>query len=585
LFVSQSNNKGNSDEKGTTQEGGGKESEVDFQRRMAVVRSLQMSFYGKDASKEETVTTTLNDSDDTPSFSVDNPPELDASTGMITGLPLFRAAWYELPGRSNVLIIKDPIYTNMFERMFYAANNSNSESNRNITPLVFGHLYTPKGTEQKSEDGSKPQLLAWNETTESAAPDFSSPAVLGTLMYVRDYRRLKDGRILALVQGAEKIVVETVRQSLPYAIADVRVLPDVEDLGKLEERDVDNNEAESKGAKLPEESSNGNDVSFVYSCDENDKDERFFVNCLRADEGASAGPARARSVFESIHSYHHYECDPYQHLDGIPQKSDLCIADITHSAISKALPYSRFSNSTEALVWTKEMSTPRFSETNELSLSPSLEFQLLRRGISKIPPSDRRFSYNTEPTYASPTSANDDDETSEFTQRPWTTEELEYELWLVLDYFSAVTNKALSPDLLALMPSEDAMTKAWPSNFRLHEMFEEYQKDKSQQVAGSSSSTSRLYPNHRRQRRLSYSAAYLLEAILPIREGGAGSDNFRGSRLATASSESNTGAFEVDEIQELRALLLAVPSTRQRLRAVLEYFHRWRLYQECDEFA
>jgi hypothetical protein len=595
LFVSQSNNKGNSDEKGTAQEGGGEESEEDFQRRMAVVRSLQMSFYGKDASKEETVSTTPNSSsDDTPSALVGNPPELDASTGMITRLPLFRAAWYELPGRSNVLIIKDPIYTNMFERMFYTANNSNSESNRKITPLVFGHLYTPKGTKhdektKKPLGGSKPQLLAWNETTESAAPDFSSPAVLGTLMYVRDYRRLKDGRILALVQGAEKFVVETVHQSLPYAIADVRVLPDVEDLGKLEERDADNNkETKSKGLKVSEESPKGNDVSFVYSCDENDEDERFFVNCLRADEGASAGPARARSVFESIHSYHHYECDSHQNLDGIPQKSDLGIADITHDAISKALPHSRFSNSTEALVWTKEMSTPRFSETDEFSLSPSVEFQLLRRGISKIPPSDRRFSYNTEPTYASatPTSTNDDDESSGPTQRPWTTEELEYELWLVLDHFSAVTNKALSPDLLALMPSEDAMTKAWPSNFRLKDVFEEYQKDNSQQVAGSSSSSSsRLYPNHRRQRRLSYSAAYLLEAILPIREGGADSDNFRGSRCVPSSSESNTGAFEVDEIQELRALLLAVPSTRQRLRAVLEHFHRWRLYQECDEFA
>merc|ERR1712224_585687 len=205
---------------------------------------------------------------------------------------------------------------------------------------------------------------------------------------------------------------------LGNCIADVRVLPDVEDLGTLQE---------------PPE---GSDVSFVYSCDENDEDERFFVNCLRADEGASAGPARARSVFESIHSYHHYECDPHQKLDGIPQKSDLGITDITHDAISKALPYSRFSNSTEAL-GTNEMPTPKFSATE--SLSPSLEFELLRRGISKIPPSDRRFSYNTEPTYASatPTSAKDDDEETAAgpTRRSWTTEELEYELWLVLDHF------------------------------------------------------------------------------------------------------------------------------------------------------
>ena len=43
-------------------------------------------------------------------------------------------------------------------------------------------------------------------------------------------------------------------------------------------------------------------------------------------------------------------------------------------------------------------------------------------------------------------------------------ERLEFELWLVLDYFSAATKKPVSPILLALLPSEDQMPKAWPSN-------------------------------------------------------------------------------------------------------------------------
>merc|ERR1712025_1169745 len=114
------------------------------------------------------------------------------------------------------------------------------------------------------------------------------------------------------------------------------------------------------------------------------------------------------------------------------------------------------------------------------------------------------------------------------------------------------------------MPSEDAMTKAWPSDFRLKDALEEYHKDHPDSI-------SKLYPNHRRQRRLSYSAAYLLEAILPIGDGSAESDNFRGSRSAPvfSSSESdNTGTFETDESQELRARLLAVPSTKQRLKLV-----------------
>ena len=605
VFVSRSN-EGN--EKETKREGG-EESEEEFQRRMAVVRSLQMSFYGKDASKEETTENGNSESDDSSKSSSSGfgAPELDPPTGKISNLPLFRAAWYELPGRSNVLIIRDPIYTNMFERMFYTHNNNNvaigSEStnttrnNSKMTPWVFGHLYTPK--EKKKDKKMKKalsktssnhrtrKLLAWNETNRNAGTmvsALSSPAVLGTLMYVRDYRRLKDGRILALVQAAEKFVVDEVQQSLPYAIADVKILPDVEELGLKETTGVENSSAD-----MAEDSSEGGLPSSVYSCDENDEDERFLVNCLRAEEGTSAGPARARAIFESIHSYHHYECDPQQRLDGIPNKSDLGIIDVTHDAISKALPYCRFSNITETLPKSYEVRTEEIVFPPQPS-SPSLEFQLLRRGITKIPPSDRRFSYNTEPTYSS--SSVDEGGNSVEASRAWTTDELEYELWLVLDYFSAATKKPVSPVLLALMPSEEQMPKAWPSGFRLKDMLEEHRCKNPQAVSSCISSNNIVYPNQRRQRRFSFSAAHLLESVLPISEGssnhqeGIYSDNFRnGGRRCAPKSDKNTGTFEVEEIQELRALLLSIPSTRQRLRVVLETFHRWRLYQECDEFA
>ena len=590
MFVSRSN-EGN--EKETKREGG-EESEEEFQRRMAVVRSLQMSFYGKDASKDDSMPqTSSNESDeseDSSSISNSNTgsPQFDVSSGSVSNLPLFRAAWYELPGRSNVLIIRDPIYTNMFERMFYTHNNGDKDSSDDVmTPWVFGHLYTPKDKTKKKnkKPASKKnvrsqKLSAWNETNRNAMGSaLTSPAVLGTLMYVRDYRRLKDGRILALVQAAEKFVVDEVRQSLPYAIVDVKILPDVEELRLDENVDADNYSKEC----IEEDSTEETLSSFVYSCDENDEDEQSLVNCLRADEGISAGPARAQAIFESIHSYHHYECDPQQRLEGIPDRSDLGIIDITHDAISKALPYCPFSNNTETLAKADAFTTqdvgPITPESSERP-SESLEFQLLRRGITKIPPSDRRFSYNTEPTYG------DEDTDS---SRPWTTDELEYELWLMLDDFSATTNKPLSPILLALLPNEDQMPKPWPSDFRLKKMLEDQQRKDPK----SDSTANSLYPNQRRQRRFSYSAAHLLESVLPITEEstsnaqeGTFSDNFRnGGRRCAPDTDKNTGTFEVDEIQELRALLLSVPSTRQRMRVVLENFHRWRLYQECDEFA
>ncbi len=561
---------------------------------MAVVRSLQMSFYGKDASKDESMPKTSgnqnDESEDSSNVSNSNTgsPQFDVSSGSISNLPLFRAAWYELPGRSNVLIIRDPIYTNMFERMFYTQNsNNNDSSDGSMTPWVFGHLYTPKDKTKKKNKRTvshksirSQKLSAWNETNRNAMGSaLSSPAVLGTLMYVRDYRRLKDGRILALVQAAEKFVVDEIRQSLPYAIVDVKILPDVEELRLDENLDVDNSSTES----VEEDSAEETLSSFVYSCEENDEDEQSLVNCLRADEAVSAGPARAQAIFESIQSYHHYECDPQQRLEGIPDRSDLGIIDITHDAISKALPYCPFSNNTETMAKANALTNEEaISTTLEKSetQSESLEFQLLRRGITKIPPSDRRFSYNTEPTYG------DEDVDS---SRPWTTDELEYELWLMLDDFSVTTNKPLSPILLALLPNEDQMPKSWPSDFRLKKMLQDQQRKDPQKDSTANS----LYPNQRRQRRFSYSAAHLLESVLPITEGscsnaqeGTFSDNFRnGGRRCAPDADKNTGTFEVDEIQELRALLLSVPSTRQRMRVVLENFHRWRLYQECDEFA
>mmetsp|Transcript_27468 Transcript_27468/g.75080 ORF Transcript_27468/g.75080 Transcript_27468/m.75080 type:complete len:656 (-) Transcript_27468:329-2296(-) len=599
LFVSNSNNNNNNKE---TAKEGEEESEEDFERRMAVVRSLQMSFYGASASK--------NDGDPKSSdggrgdaLDDERPPEYRASTGTIQSLPIFRAAWYELPGRSNVLILRDPMYTNMFEKMFYKPINKKLERSipNSISPWIFGHLFTPKDSEDEtkpkkkifkkkgddaktsssdppsaeknnnssykgSSKSKRNKLTTWKDTNRST--DLSSTSVLGTLMYVRDYRRLKDGRILALVQAAETFVVEDVRRSLPYAIVDVKLLPDVEELG-----------LHNEGMQTDESSSS----SFsIYSCGDH-PDEQSLVDCLKADEVNSAGSARAKAVLKSIQSFHDYECDVNQRLDGIPDRRDLGILDITHDAISKAnLPYCPFSepSSLNATTTTTETINTLSEKINldsrkgesdspaDTSLSPSLELQLLRKGITKIPPSDRRFSYNTEPTYSSSSTDTSD------TAQSWTTDELEYQLWLVIDYFSTITNKEISPVLMGLLPRDDQLPKSWPADFSLKKAFDEkYGGEKNQY------SISKSYPKRRRQRRLSYSAAYLLEAILPI--GTNGNDNFRGS---VRSSCATAGVDEV-EIQELRALLLSVPSTRQRLRVVLEKFHQWRFYQECNEFA
>jgi hypothetical protein len=71
---------------------GEQETEEDFKRRMALVRSLQKSYYRSTNFTR---------------------PAVDPTTGIITDLPLWRVGWTELPGRSNMLNVHEPIYTNL----------------------------------------------------------------------------------------------------------------------------------------------------------------------------------------------------------------------------------------------------------------------------------------------------------------------------------------------------------------------------------------------------------------------------------------------------------------------------------------
>ncbi|OEU08648.1 hypothetical protein FRACYDRAFT_249544 [Fragilariopsis cylindrus CCMP1102] len=621
LFVS--SNDSNENEKNIENNKGGsgeEESEEDFQRRMAIVRSLQMSFYGSSAIKPTTEAET-NDDDNTAAdinkendniVDVDGLPEYNIENGSIERLSLFRAAWHELPGRSNVLIIRDPVYTNMFERMFYTHTYSNSDHKNKSPWMMFGHLYMPKdffGDKTKyplrSNNDTKYKLSTWNETnynkrstvsSDSAAAALSSTAVLGTLMYVRDYRRLKDGRILVLVHASERFVIDSIHQEIPYSIVDVKLLPDIEEL---------HHEAGQVGVGLSSSKDNSND----------DDEQLLLDRIINEDESLQVGPARNKAIQESIQKYHGYECNPNQKLNGIPTKSDLSIADITHDAISSVLPYCPFidddfnfdddnndNNDDKQRTTTSNTAvttTAKVTEEGETTPSPSLELQLLLKGIMKIPPSDKRFNYGSN---------------------EWTTDELEHELWKIVDEFLIVTNKTntISPLLLELRNSSN-------------------QKNQNQNKNKEEKEFSNYYPNHRRQRRFSYSVAYLLESVLPIGitttststgstassstnnnsnlNEGRYSDNFRNGgrryssskdnksydKATTKTSSSSTSSttkdnnnngngniidhdsysdylMDINEIQQFRSILLSIPSTRQRLRFVLETFYQWRFY-------
>jgi Lon protease-like protein len=170
-------------------------------RRMATVRYLQNAFYANPSK----------DGDDDYAFVEPNAQ----NGGLLHNLPLWRVDWVELPGRTNVLNVFEPIYTNMFEQLL--------RSNTPSQCYFFGHVHLVGGSKNiKHVPQGDWQSYDHHE-------DAADAAVLGTLMRITDYQRLPNGRLLLLVQAMERFVVMKVRQNLPYGRADVQLLPDVDD--------------------------------------------------------------------------------------------------------------------------------------------------------------------------------------------------------------------------------------------------------------------------------------------------------------------------------------------------------------------
>jgi hypothetical protein len=526
------NNDNDPHKKQTSSEG---ESEEDFQRRMAVVRSLQMSFYTTTTATEDGIpslsssTSTANNNNNNNSNEgyspvVSTPPtsRLDAETGMIHRLPLWRAPWWEVPGRSNVLNVIDPIYTNMFESILYKP-----------PPWCFGHLYLEGGSKNLRSPDVKYQLKTWSNMTIDdgiASSSSSSSATIGAVMHIKDYRRMADGRLLLLVHAMERFVVTDIHQHLPYSIVNAQLLPDAEEV---------------------------------------DPHIDFYDGTLQEED---LQPARAMAIQESV-QYHSYEYDQFHCLQ-IPVGPAVTIYDISHAAIAKVLPYCPFSKtleppsiaevtesmtaSTGTTTSPSRMSLSRKSERNDMNLngtpqssslssSTSLEYNLLRKHILQVPPADPEYMYYKQPNM--------------------TTDELEYQLWLAVNHFLIVTKKPVSPILLSLLPPQGRYhnnsdddnggtihnnNTYWPDSFCLHKIASsiEEQTDRSHDYVP----VSTMYPSHRRQKRLSFSAAYLLEK-------------------------------DSEAAQSLRATLLSIPSTKIRLRVVVEKFHQWQTQQEWGEFA
>jgi hypothetical protein len=182
--------------------------------RMKLVRQLQKSFYKDEEGPKLSVAATEASSSELSPDAV--------TTTTISNLPLWRVQWTELPGSQNVLNVHVPHYTNMFQKILKGksrkwGDDESADDSEDVDVQqqhYFGHIFLPGGSENLDD------------------PSYAlQEGDIGTLMTISDARQQSDGRLTLIVQALERFEIQRVERShSPYAIADVAILPDFEQL-------------------------------------------------------------------------------------------------------------------------------------------------------------------------------------------------------------------------------------------------------------------------------------------------------------------------------------------------------------------
>lgn len=126
--------------------------------------------------------------------------------GLRRDLPLCRWSFVLLPHHQARLNVWQPQYTLLFERLLATP-----------PPHYYMHLYTPGGVD------------SLDDPVYELKPGTEAP-LAGTLMRIVGFHREGDSRLALTVQGLARAVVVRPTQTLPYARADVQLLPDFEAL-------------------------------------------------------------------------------------------------------------------------------------------------------------------------------------------------------------------------------------------------------------------------------------------------------------------------------------------------------------------
>jgi len=186
--------------------------------RMALVRGLQQSFY-KDEEGAKVPELVIEDA------------KPDSDSSIIQNLPLWRSKRTEFPGSQHVLNIHVPADTNMFQKILKGQSKEWREYDK-----YRGRDDDIDFEEALKLDGTVPRYFG-HILISGDSDDPNDPAHtlkegdIGTLMKISDSRQQKNGQMTLVVQALEKFVIKNIEQSQsPYAIVDVAILPDSEQL-------------------------------------------------------------------------------------------------------------------------------------------------------------------------------------------------------------------------------------------------------------------------------------------------------------------------------------------------------------------
>ncbi|KAL3776529.1 hypothetical protein HJC23_009726 [Cyclotella cryptica] len=374
---------------------------------MDIVRILQNTYYRSLNENDDGGNDGFEESIGNGIRSTGKTATLDETTGRLVG-------WK--PGRRNCLNVHEGQYTHMFETILSRSSTSKGvDDGSGEGPLYFGHLYLPGGSASSRSGQEKYQLKTWKEElSDETRFDLSLlntykgmiiSAVIGCLMQIVDHRRMDDGRLIILVQAVERFVVDEIIETKPYAVANVQILLDEEELpwSKSANLQVENNVVE--GGNLSSD------------------------NAKRAIDENFCKYVRGSAVSASFY-YHSYEFDkPKLPISrSVDDKSEEYISkdDIPWIGISKLLPFAHYSTDDR-----------KCRKSGFDGGESTLEQQLQNGGIL----------WNPSPIMSS-------DVVIRRSQDLNNCDSLETLLWLALDDFCRATRFVPPEEVLCLIPPE-----------------------------------------------------------------------------------------------------------------------------------